>query len=98
MSWVSKTPKVRTVPLKDEEIVHHKQIILPRDERAKLDAKTFLTFKRESLSEFPSRFNEVSVTSLSGDEPYSNRNVPYRKPIHSSFQELPVLRSGLLDV
>ena len=68
MSWVSKQPKVRTVPLKDEEIVHHKQIILPRDERAKLDAKTFLTFKRESLSEFPSRFNEVSITSLSGDE------------------------------
>ena len=68
MSWVSSPPKVRTVPLKDEEVVHHKQIILARDERAKLDAKTFLTFKRESLSEFPSRFNEVSVTSLSGDE------------------------------
>ena len=65
MSWVSKAPKVRTIPLKDNEVIHHKQIILAR---VNLDAKTFLTFKRESLSKFPSRFNEVSITSLSGDE------------------------------
>jgi len=68
MSWTTNAPKVRRTPLKDEQIVHGKQIILFRGQRAKLDAKTFLTFRRESLTEFSSCFNEVSIASLSGDE------------------------------
>jgi hypothetical protein len=46
--------KVRATSLKEEDLVHSKQIVLVRRDRARLDAETLQTFREKSLSDFSS--------------------------------------------
>ena len=68
MSWMSAKPKVRVNPLKATDLVHSKRIVLARKDRASLNAKTLLTFREKSLSEFSSCFNEMRISAISGDK------------------------------